>query len=220
MSKHAAREWFTVERPEAVKLCLSQDYAPVLEALMLHEQTVSEVARLLNLPLHAAFHRVERLLSAGLIQVTRLQPRQGRAIRHYRAVAEAFLIPYRHTTLSTLEELVNLHGESFQERLNRAVVQAASVLVHNEAEIGLRIFRDGDSVNFDVTPRAENFDFAELLLPDRPALLVNWGHLHLTRAQAKGLQHELNVLASKYMNLNGPETYLFRVALAPDLDDG
>lgn len=212
------REWFTVERPQAVKLCLSQEYAQALEALMLHELTVSALARELSLPLNAAFHRVQRLLEAGLVRVTRLQARQGRAIRHYRAVAEAFLIPYRHTTLSTLEELVSLHGETFQARLNRAVVQAAEVLVHNEAEIGLRIFRDGDSVNFDVTPRAESFDFAELLLPDRPALLVNWGHLHLTRDQAKAMQRELNALYGRYANQGGPERYLFRMALAPDVE--
>lgn len=220
MAEPAAREWYTVERPDAVKLCLSPDYSPALEALMLREQTVSELAHTLNLPLHAAFHRVKRLLEAGLIGVTRQQPRQGRATKYYRAVSEAFLIPYRHTTLSTLEELVNLHGENFQGRLNRAVVQAASVLVQNESEIGLRIFRDGDSVDFDVTPRAESFDFAELLLPDQPALLFNWGHLHLTRAQAKALQRELSALYGRYMGLNGPEPYLFRVALVHDLDEG
>lgn len=213
------RQWFTVERPDAVKLCLSEQYAPTLEALMLHEWTVSALARHLSQPLHVIFHRVERLQEAELVRVTRLQARAGRAIRHYRAVSEAFLIPYRHTTLSTLEELVSLHSASFQERLNRAVVQAAAVLVHNEAEIGLRIFRDGDSVNFDVTPRAEHFDFAELLLPDRPALLLNWGHLHLTRQQAKALQQELTDLYRRYLPHTGPERYLFRVSLAPDIPD-
>ncbi|WP_309570005.1 hypothetical protein [Deinococcus sp.] len=211
------RSWQRVTDPAAVKVFLSGHDLPVLEALMLREWAVAPLAQALGLPLNATHHRVRRLLRLELIRETRAEPRRGRPVRHYRATSDAYLIPYHATPLHSLEDLVGVHEVAFRERFLRAVVHAAAPLVSDERDIGLRVFTDGGGLSFDVTPTAGAFQYAELLLPDRPALLVNWGALHLSPAEAKALQLELSELHARYAALQGTERYLFRLGLTPDL---
>ncbi|WP_147364079.1 hypothetical protein [Deinococcus cavernae] len=131
----------------------------------------------------------------------------------------AFLIPDHHTALDTLEELVGLHAQAGQERLNQAVVRAGLPLVQAQRDIGLRLYRDGDTVVYDVTPRAETFRYDEFLGPDFPALWVSWHELHLTRARAKQFQHELHTLVGGYLKDSGPERYLLRADFVQDIQD-
>ncbi|WP_288402666.1 helix-turn-helix domain-containing protein [uncultured Deinococcus sp.] len=215
-----ARAWHTLDSPEAARLCLDPDYARVLSALMLRPWPAGALAAHLGLALNAAHHRVRRLLRAGLVVEDHLEPRRGRSIRHYRAVADALLIPYTLTPLGSLEELVGLHSAQVQDHINRALVQASMALVRDEGEIGLRLFREGDLVVADVTPRAGDFDYAELQRPEAPALSVRLERLFLTRADAKALQRDLNDLVARYQGRGGPDPYLLRVDLTPDLPEG
>lgn len=215
-----AREWYTLHSPEAARLCLDPDYARVLSALMLRSWPAGQLAAHLGLPLNAAHHRVRRLLRAGLVVEDHLEARRGRPIRHYRAVADALLIPYALTPLGSLEELVGLHSAGVQAHINRALVRAAMELVRDEQEIGLRLFREGDLVVADVTPRAGDFDYAELQTPEAPALFVTLDRLHLTRADAKALQRDLGELLARYQGRGGPDPYLLRLDLTPDLPGG
>lgn len=208
--------WQRVTDPEGVRIFLSGGALPLLEALMVQEWTVAQLAQACRLPLNAAHYRVRRLLRAGLVHETRQQARRGRPIRHYRATSERYLVPYHATPLNTVEELVGLHEHSFAQRFLHAVVQAAAPLVQDEREIGLRFFREGDHVTFDVTPRAGAFSLAEFLRPDRPALLLDWGTLELTPDDAKALQHDLSELLSRFSGRAGPERFLFRVGLCPE----
>ncbi|CAM4446228.1 hypothetical protein [Deinococcus marmoris] len=211
------RIWQQVTAPDAVKVFLSGRDLPVLAALMQTEWAVASLAASLHLPLNATHHRVRRLLRLGLVRETRLEARRGRPIRHYRASSEGYLVPYHATPLGSLEELVGVYEQEFTVRFLRAVVGAATPLVSDEREIGLRVFLDGGEVSFDVTPTAGAFQYADLLRPDRPALLLNWGTLHLDSADAKALQHELSELHARYAALHGPERYLLRLGLTPDV---
>lgn len=211
------RLWQQVTDPDAVKVFLSGRDLPVLSALMTAEWAVAPLAVTLNLPLNATHHRVRRLLRLGLVQQTRQEARRGRPIRHYRASSEAYLVPYHATPLGSLEELVGVYEHEFTARFLRAVVGAATPLVSDERDIGLRVFLDGGEVAFDVTPTAGAFQSADLLRPDRPALLLNWGTLHLDPADAKALQRELSELHARYTARHGSGRYLLRLGLTPDV---
>ncbi|MBZ9713355.1 winged helix-turn-helix domain-containing protein [Deinococcus multiflagellatus] len=208
-----------VTHPEAVKVFLNLTYLPVLAALMAREWTVSALAAHLGLAVNATHHRVRRLVAVGLAQEIRLEARRGRPLRHYRA-PPALLVPYHCTPLDTLEDLIGLHEDSFQVAFQRAVVRAGLALVENRNDIGLRLYLDGEEVVSDITPTAGAFSFRDLLRPDAPALLANRGLLHLTREDAKALQTELSEVLTRYLQKTGPEPYLFRVGLAPDLPGG
>ena len=198
---------------------MSGSTLPLLEALMMQEWTVVGLAQAHRVPLNATHYRVRRLVSAGLVYETRQEARRGRPIRHYRATSEQYLVPYHATPLNTVEELVGLHEQSFAQRFLHAVVQAAAPLVQDERELGLRFFREGDHITYDVTPRAGAFSLAEFMRPDRPALLLDWGILDLTPDDAKAMQLELSGLLARFAGRAGPERFLFRLGLCPDVSD-
>ncbi len=214
-----AQPWQQVTDPDAVKVFLSGRELPVLAALMAGEWAVAPLAASLHLPLNATHHRVRRLLRLGLAHETRQAARRGRPVRYYRASSQAYLVPYHATPLGSPEELVGLQERDFTARFLHAVVQAAAPLVSNERDVGLRVFVNNGEVSFDVTPTAGAFQSAELLRPDRPALLLNGGTLHLSPADAKALQRELSELHARYAALRGPERYLLRLGLTPDVPE-
>ncbi|QLG09863.1 hypothetical protein HLB42_03075 [Deinococcus sp. D7000] len=209
--------WQQVTDPDAVKVFLSGRDLPVLGALMTGEWAVGPLAASLHLPLNAAHHRVRRLLRLGLVRETRQTARRGRPIRHYRATSEGYLVPYHATPLGSPEELVGMQERDFTARFLHAVVQAAAPLVRDERDVGLRVFLENGEVTVDVTPTAGAFQSAELLRPDRPALLLGGATLHLTPADAKALQRELSELHARYAARRGPERYLLRLGLTPDV---
>lgn len=211
--------WQRVTDPASVKLFLDSAALTTLEHLMLAEHSVAQLAQTLHAPLNAVHHRVRRLVAAGLVHETRAEPRHGRPIRHYRATADAYLVPYDATPLTTVEDLIGLHETGFARRFLSAVVHTGRRLVVNERDIGLRVFRDGDAVTVDITPRAGEFTLDEFLHPDAPVLLLNWGELHLNRDDAKAMQRELHALHARYAAKGGPERYLFRLGLTADLPD-
>lgn len=211
--------WQRVTDPTGVKLFMDSATLTTLEHLMLAEHSVAQLARTLGSPLNAVHHRVRRLVTAGLAHETRTEPRHGRPIRHYRATSSAYLVPYDATPLTTVEDLIGLHETGFARHFLSAVVHAGRSLVVNERDIGLRVYRDGDAVRVDITPRAGEFTLDEFLHPDSPVLLLNWGELHLTRQDAKAMQLELHALHARYAGRQGPERYLFRLGLTRDVGE-
>src|SRR5688572_16669477 len=65
----------------------------ILTAFMGREQSLSEAAAALAMPLNLLAYHVGALLRLQLLRVTREQKRAGRPIRFYRAVADRFLVP-------------------------------------------------------------------------------------------------------------------------------
>ena len=65
----------------------------VLMACALEECSLSALHSRLDAPLSQLHYHVSRLLGAKLLTVSRAQPRAGRAIRFYRAVADSFIVP-------------------------------------------------------------------------------------------------------------------------------
>lgn len=56
------------------------------------ERSLSELRRETGQPLSKLHYHAGRLIASGLLVVSRTEPRAGRAVRFYRAVAEAFLV--------------------------------------------------------------------------------------------------------------------------------
>ena len=88
-------------------------------------RTASSVARELEMPLNTLLYGLKGLLEVGLIEVTHEERRAGRAVKHYRAVAEAFFLPYAVTPAETPEVLLAQEHASRQTRLIRGLVGAA-----------------------------------------------------------------------------------------------
>ena len=207
-------DWFTVTQPEAVRLILDMEARAVLEQFILQRNTIKAVAEQLNRPLNAVHHRVKQFERLGLLRIEQLETRPGRAVKHYRAVAKGFFVPF---TLSNVEELSGFLRQQMipmvHEFLDDLVHSAAS-LIQDITEVGFRVYDGGGFLSRDFSPQGQQFDFFQSFLnPEAPALMYSFFPLQLSKEAAKSLQHEMLELLQKYSHPSGTETYMAQIGL-------
>jgi len=93
-----------VDDPAAAKLLTQEGYRAVLGVFLGSERSVGEVATELRLDLDATLYRVRRLHQVGLLEVCATRPRAGRTVKLYRAVHDAWFVPFEALPYADLEE--------------------------------------------------------------------------------------------------------------------
>ncbi|GHF54321.1 transcriptional regulator [Deinococcus metalli] len=180
-----------------------------------HDRTASQVAALLGTPLNSLLRGVRLLLDAGLLTVTREEKRAGRPVRHYRAVAERFALPYALTPAETPEALLAAEHAGPEARLRQGLVGAGLELVRQQqGVVGVHAVMDGPRL---VLRNAVGPDAPwNFLDPAAPAMVDYWlEDLRLDFEEAKALQAELCELFARYRRRTGQQAYTLRLALAP-----
>ena len=212
------RVWQQVDDPGAAKLLLNPTWLRYLEPFLAAEMTVSEAAAQLGVDFDAMWYRTRRLRQHGLISVVYQKQRSGSAVKHYRAVADGFFVPYRSVSAATLEELQAPIDDAYNRLLFRSILRALHT--PSLAELGARITLDTrgklwvDSA-WDVRRPVE----PELERPDGPAAWASWHDLFLDFEDAKVLQDELTALWRRYEEKRGTQRYLLRLGLAPVMQE-
>ncbi len=205
-----------VEAPEVARKLLEPATLRALSPFVGEARTASEVARELELPLNTLLYQVRGLLKLGLLEVEREACRAGRAVKHYRAVAEAFFLPYTVTPAETPEVLLAQEHASRQGRLIRGLVEAAYGELDPQGEHvwGVRVGLEAGrlTVRNAIGPESPwNF-----LDADAPALVDLWAEdVTLDFAEAKALQKELCELLGRYRAKRGRQGYIVRLGMAP-----
>jgi hypothetical protein len=154
---------------------------------------LSDLERLTGHPLSKLHYHVGRLLAAKLLRVSREQARAGRPIRHFRAVAERFLVPQ--------ELLGDLPGDALAAELR-------NLLQMNRQEVALRYAPDarGNLTVKLVRDETEHF----------PKTIELWQVFKLSRKQRDALASELLELFERYSASEaGSEIILAHAAFAP-----
>jgi hypothetical protein len=189
--------------------------------------TVAGAARTLALDIRAVHRDVQALTGAGLLQVAGVQPRAGRAVRHYRASAAGYFVPFEDSHASDMAEA----GARFQARYDAlyhaANHRAFARALHEQAggrQWGLRLYAD------DAGQVLSDWCYLDAALHDAGrgyqgptgTFLDIPTAVTLTQAQAEEVQLELIRLI---MRLRGPDAenqashqgrpYLLRLGLAP-----
>lgn len=213
---NGSRTTWQVSDAEQAQALFDARLRRILSPFVGHEQTANQAASLLGMPLNSLLRGVHRLLDAGLLRVERVEKRAGRAVRHYRAVADRFVVPYALTPAETPEALLAAEHAGPEARLRRGLVQAGLEVLHLQGEglAGVQAVMDGPRLVLKnmVGPDAEwNF-----LDPQVPALVDYWlEDLRLDFEQAKRLQAELCEVFTRYRGQRGAQVYTLRLALAP-----
>jgi hypothetical protein len=166
------------------------------------ERSLSDLQRLLAAPLPKLHYHVRRLLDAGLLTVSRTQPRAGRPVLFYRAVAARFLVPQ--------DAMPALPGDGLAAELRR--------LLYDELARGGEV-----SMMYEPGP-AEGTMLMRLVRPEpEPSRGFElWRVLHLTPAQRVALAQELAAVIKRYgagEPAVGAEAYLAHAAFAPRAAD-
>ncbi len=209
-------DWQTVLEPAAVRLLLDHRMRRLLEPMMLEAHSVKRLSEILGEDLNRVHHRVQRLQRAGLIRVAQLETRRGRAIKHYRASAKGFFVPFTATTTDGLEGFLVEQGAPVFAHFSRLLARAGSTMIRDINEVGFRLYDAGGFVNTDFTPRGQGFDlFQGMLAEDAPAIMSSFTPVQLSREDAKALQLEMLNLLGKYAGRGGAENYLIHLGMAP-----
>lgn len=200
------------------KLLFDRRTRQLLAPFVEQERTASQAASLLGMPLNSLLRGVRRLLDAGLLAVTREERRAGRPVRHYRAAAERFVVPYALTPAEMPEALLTAEHAELEARLRRGLVGAGLELARQQGDdlVGVQVVMDGARLVLKnaVGPDARwNF-----LDPRAPAMVDYWlEDVRLNFEEAKALQAELCEVFARYRGREGHQTYTLRLALAPRL---
>jgi DNA-binding MarR family transcriptional regulator len=172
----------------------------LLLACARRERSLTELARQLGQPLKKLHYHLAPLVDSGLLQVSRIEPRRGRPIRHYRAIAEAFVVSLADIGEPVGETLAREQRRSLAEEANR---RELSLHYHLGPEGGVRVLL--------VDPEGSS----------RPSRAFDhWKNLRLTAEQRKALAEDLTAVIARYEAASGgagAEPFLVHAAFAPKL---
>lgn len=200
--------------PLAARILADPDVAIFLKPFMREPTTVKAAAEEFKLPLQTMHYRVLQMLQAGLLQVVKVEARQGRAIKHYRATATAFQVPLDLIPHSLLENLTE--HVSWKSRLERGLQKA---LGESNYKSQMVVYLDEDGLLIWGSSQDDYRGDPQILGPGYPAVLNLWtGGLRLDRADAKALQRELWELYERYAHRGGAEKFVMHLGLAPTPD--
>jgi hypothetical protein len=219
----SSRGWLRLGNADAVRFLADPKARHFLEPFLGRERSASEVAVELGVAVNSVLYRVQRMRALGLLEVVRVEPRRGRPIKHYRTVADAFLIPFSSTTAATLEALYTQTFENLRHQLFLSVLRAWEKVNSDPRNWGAYLARDErGSVSYQILPTLEPADipaaFEHLLSLESPAVLDNTWMPRLGLEDAKALQRDLWALRHRYgvkSLLPGGKTYIVHTAIAP-----
>jgi Helix-turn-helix domain len=182
-------------------------------------RTADQVARELGISLNTLLYQIKRLCDLGFLEITEERPRRGRGIKHYRASAEMYFIPFENTPFATPEDMLLREYEPLYRQFLAGFLEAAMQMVNLQTarDIGLCISRDPSGsvgVQHGVHPlRGFNLNPFE---SNAPAILIDWeDQLRLDFEDAKALQLEMAELLERYRAKDGSGSYIAHMALAP-----
>lgn len=207
---------FAVTDPRAAALVVDPAARRYLHPFLGRERTVAQVARELREDPNGVLYRVRRLVGAGLLRVVRSEPRRGRPVKVYTAVADRLFVPYALAPDPDLRAALRRERAALEERLLAGVAHAMGE-VGGGAGWGLLTYREGDTLyTYDARPGEAPW---EARGADDPALLdYSFEVDGLSHERAKALQRDLRAVLARYFTGEPPGgggRYAVRVALAP-----
>jgi hypothetical protein len=178
--------------------------------------TVTRAAETLGASVATMWHQTRALVDLGLVVEVRREPRAGRAIRWYRAVADEFEIPFAEFPQDSVEAFVDHADRVPAHALRDGLVEA---FVDSRVPVDRIVWRyrllDNGSSDFSPGLRGG----AELPIPPG-GVWSSWTTLHLTSDEAASLRAELETLWTRWVHREGAShatgiPHTFRLALAP-----
>ena len=220
-SQDLKKAWYVIEDTGAARVLADSKQQRYLLPFIREELSLSEAARRLEVRPNALLYHVNKLLALGLLEVSQVKKRKGRASKLYRASAERFFIPFSLTQADTVESFSVGNSVQFERRFQQDLI-AAEIEVGDDWGVAICVMADG-SLSIDLTASREHptEDTAFILNAEHPAVWSSWLELNLSLKEAKTLQKELVDLWSRYKQRSNPDepSYTLRLGLAPVKND-
>lgn len=217
-----SRGFLFVEDPCIAQIILDSKASRFLEPFIGQERNASTVAKELGVTLSSLNYRIRQFLKLGVLSHTRTEPRHGRAVKYYRAVADGFFVPFEVSDSESVEVLERQSAKGAQVLLEESLSDAWSQIVQMHDRWGIRLTRDEagvlDRSLAPATLATRLASFAELASePHAPIMWDQYSVLELSEAEAEMLRNELSSLYSRYFQSKSEQArpYIVRLAMAP-----
>ena len=192
-------------------------------------RSVSQVAAELGIKINAMLYRVQQMLACGLLEPDHLEPRGGRPIQYYRAVADVLFVPFTATMFETLEAQIK-HGDQAQhQRFVRAFAASRQqqmleggwgTLLSRDATGNVNVTRARlDSQDESAGMKSVGMRSAGMSVPADGVPLSVWSQIPLRPETARELAGRLQALLDEYLYQPAPEgevTYLLHVGFTKE----
>jgi DNA-binding transcriptional ArsR family regulator len=146
-SKIRSREWCEIKDKEQAGVLLEDKTLRFLTPFVGRESSADEAAKDLGVSLTTLMYQLKRLQDYGLLEQTSEKKRRGSNIKLYRAVGDAFFIPFQATPYERPEELLLRDYDPLHRKLLACFLEAAIEFLGMRSvdEFGLRIsLEDGE----------------------------------------------------------------------------
>jgi hypothetical protein len=155
------------------------------------EASVSEAAKLLELPLANVRYWTERMIELSLIKQTRSVKRKGSPIKYYRTVADEFTVPLETIPVISIEALLEIKERPYWQRAQKAL---AITGLKKAGGWHTRYYLQGNIPMYTLEPKSGDLEDAEIF--------NYWMPLKLNLEQAKTFRAELAALRACYEKLS------------------
>jgi hypothetical protein len=207
-----SKDYLRVENSEVAQVLMNVSKQHLLAPFFAQEITVSKAALQAGVADLVMFRQVKRFENLGIVQVTRTEARQGRALKYYQTTAKEFFIPAKVLPLErTLEQVAGAVQKIFLHNLVKTIIRNEPT-----GDLGTRlslsyIGTGNISVELAVAP-GKNWNPNEM---EHTAIEELWIMTNLSLEEAKALQQELSDISKRYAKPDGPQKYLLRLGLTP-----
>lgn len=207
-----SKDYLRIESGEVAQVLMDVSKQHLLAPFFAGEITVSKAAQQAGVTDLVMFRQVKRFERLGIVQVTKVEARQGRAIKYYQTTAKEFFIPAKVLPPErTLEQVQGTIQKVFLHNLVKTIV-------NNEPSgdvgtcLSLSPVGTGNvAVRLAVAPgklwNPEGMQYA--------AIVEMWLMTNLSLEEGKALQQELSSIAQRYAKHDGAQKYLLHLGLTP-----
>jgi hypothetical protein len=210
--ENESKEYVRIEHLEVAEALMDISKQKLLAPFFAEPATVSKAALEAGVKNLVMFRQVKRFEDLGVLHVTKIEQRRGRALKYYQTAAREFFLPASVFPLErTLEQVEHALQATFLHSL-------AKTLHDNEpaGDLGtsLTLSRTGTgivSVQLASAP-AKLFNPEDL---EHTAIAEMWVTTQLDLEEAKALQKELSDITERYAKKDGAQKYLLRLGLTP-----
>ncbi|WP_189005420.1 hypothetical protein [Deinococcus roseus] len=205
-----------VSDPEVAAFLTEAASVRYFEPFLGQECTLKDAASQLKISMSGLFYWLQRMLDLQILEVSRIQERRGRAIKHYRSVADGFFIPFHLTRAGTHEDMLRDREKPQQDLLIRSM---ARVREKQPQKWGILLSREEPGL---IRSMFASADGPAKAGAQSPASMSGWITAHLSPAQASMLQQRMQDLLQE-VTLMGEagegEHYVLHVGMAPTGQD-
>ncbi len=207
-----SRAYVRVESTEIADVLMNVSKQYLLAPFFAGEITVSKAAQQAGVTALMMFRQVKRFERLGIVQVTGIEARQGRAIKYYQTTAKEFFIPAKVLPLErTLDHVESAAQKVFLHNLVQTIVKHEPT-----GDLGTRLSLSPVgtgvvAIQLAVAP-GKNWQPEEMVYT---AIMELWLTTNLSLEEAKALQQELTSISERYAKHDGSQKYLLRLGLTP-----